>query len=157
MKEIAYLGACPSCGGALSEKRSVQASLLDTGGWEPVKHHILRCRNRSCVNRNRSVGYNYINAGDEKVAALNFLWDVDDEMAFFFVHPSWGVTVSWLRQFSRRACWQWASFKSEAQVHSRTADKTVVPSRSDLKLQRSWCLWRVVPGSKYSNFVFLQA
>lgn len=57
-----------------------------------------------------------------------------------------GVAMSWLQQMQRRIAMQFATFRGEADVHAYEAaargDPGVVRNKSDLKLGKSWLVWR---------------
>ena len=75
-------------------------------------------------------------------------WPPGAELPFFFLWSGWGVSARWLRQMSRRLVHHFASFQGEASVHRAEAayqgDLAVAPNRADLKMLRSWIIWRVV-------------
>ena len=144
MEEIRYDGACSVCGRKLSKKETVIASVLDVCGWLQVKHDIMRCRNFECSLNCAAVAYNFVCSGSEYV----FSWGQEECMQYFFLTYAFGVSIRWLRQFSRRLIFQWSSFAGEAKVHFLEAvglgKSDIVPDKAKLKLLRAWMLWRLV-------------
>lgn len=138
---------CTKCNRHLSpdDAKALTASVLDVTGWKQLRHVPLRCRNKDCVYVNKRVWYNYI-VLDSRTHM--WMWEPADEMFFFFTHNHWGVSTAWLRQHTQRMHYQYASFASEAKIHTRGARRagieSGIPSRPDLKIKVAWFLWRVV-------------
>ena len=107
MQCVSYPGVCSSCGKGLSWKEVVDAVVLDVTGWRAVQHEIRRCRKFGCPLNYASVAYNFVCTEKQYV----FSWEEEENMDFFFLTVSFGVTISWLRQFSRRLIYHWASFR----------------------------------------------
>ena len=146
MQCVSYPGVCSSCGKGLSRKEVVDAVVLDVTGWRAVQHEIRRCRKFGCPLNYASVAHNFVCTEKQYV----FSWEEEEEenMDFFFLTVSFGMTISWLRQFSRRLIYHRASFAGEAQIHLLEAiglgKKDIVPAKAKAKLLRAWMLWRLV-------------
>lgn len=158
LEEVSFPGCCQArgCGGKLApntrQGAAVQAKVLDVDGWRRVQHVPVRCHRRSCNLKDKLVYHNYIAAASEDGKHQHlWVWPEGRNLQFFFVAKTWGVTVRWLRQFSRRLVHHFASFRGEAKVHfaeakheGKTAD---IPDQAHLKLFRAWIYWRLVLAS----------
>ena len=79
--------------------RSVRAAVLFPHGWEPMEHRSQRCSKKVCTQFRKLVWHNYVS---DTNGVHRFCWPANTNMQFFFLSASWGVSTSWLRQFSRR-------------------------------------------------------
>ena len=136
---------CPCCHGNLTPfGRNVVARVLRPTGWDRVVHQPVRCRNPRCERVDKYIWHNYVAMGGR-----SRLWTwPDEELEYFFVCASWGVTTAWLRQMSQRIVHHFASFAGEAAVHKEEARRnghlTAVPPKAAKKLLHAWLFWRLV-------------
>ena len=140
--------ACLCCGGALRPfwQKAVVAKVLGPSGWSPMRHIPVRCRNHAaCERADKAVWHNYTAVGKSNRL---WTWPADEELRFFFIVSSWGVTTAWLRQMSQRILHHFASFAGEAAVHEASArrdeDSSRGPPLAKTKLKAAWLLWRLV-------------
>ena len=137
--------SCHECGARLHRERprSREGLLLQVGGWEKITHVPKRCHNAECGRKCRTIWYNYIQVATGRYWLCN-----DDPPAYFFITPTVGFSLDWLRQFHCRLAYQHCSFMSEAKVHLRIAYSkgivNLVPVRSADYMARVWVLWRVL-------------
>lgn len=106
----------------------------------------MRCRNSGgCTLQGKRIWHNFV-AKDKQ--EHTWAWPPTENLPFFFLWTTWGVSTRWLRQMSQRLVHHFASFQGEAAVHRSEAayegDLAVVPDRADLKLLRAWIVWRVL-------------
>ena len=135
------------CGSFLHARldKECQAAVLDTDGWQLLRHVPVRCRNPVCHRRDKYVWYNYV-----AVSATEHVWSWDGsfEMKYFFTVNTWGVTAAWLRQHTQRLALQYVAFEAEAAVHRRGAaregNEQIIPDKEDRKMLKAWMCWRVV-------------
>ena len=154
LEEVSFPGCCPArgCGGKLTPHMwsgaAVEARVLDVDGWRRVQHNPVRCQKQSCSLKGKLIYYNYVTSSKDSRHQHMWVWPSDHSLKFLFLGRTWGVTVRWLRQFSRRLIYHFASATGEAKVHfaeakeqGKTAD---VPDQAHLKIFRAWIFWRLV-------------
>jgi hypothetical protein len=141
------LSMCGQCGLSLSDRadKAVAASVLFLSGWQSVSHMPRRCRTKTCDAHDKYVWYNYISRDEH---CREWQWPSDRRLEFFFIAPSWGVSMEWLQQMTQRLASQFASFTGEASVHEEAAHRAgklkLVPDKAKQKIKEAWMMWRLV-------------
>lgn len=137
---------CADCGCSLATYRTVQATVLDVSGWRAIRHRLMICWRLTCSRYRVVVGYNFITGS--AYGRRHMFEHHGEAMKYFFISLRVAVTVEWLRQFSRRILFHYASFEGEAKVHRLEAlvqrNLEDVPKNSKRLILRAWFLWRLV-------------
>ena len=133
---------CFACNRTLGrrEDKARGALVLSTEGFRQARHVPGRCRAQDCPYRDKHTWATFVVCGRGK-----YVWPSGARILpdCIMLLPSFGVTLTWYRQFSWRLATQHVSFESEASVHTLPAGWGSV-HRVSKKLRDAWFRLRLL-------------